>query len=239
MTPQGSFRDSVCVPGTVDVTTELLERCRHEPQAVRRIPRGMAHRRNLLFPGVRAGCHPTRGKALKDGKVEAAITGMGGSTGDAILLTVRQQVPDLLVLTLTPGTVFKSNKGTVQNMAGAAIKGEHSFGGNSYRPAAEIVLADNDKHGYIVEALLSGFSQSQPKSLGFLQHRLHGIRKRQRFFRRARRRAAPIQAIQAALRMGRGYRHRAKSKSTVPVDDGDIAVAKRLLQDARHCAKAA
>lgn len=55
-------------------------------------------------------------QAVKDGKVEAEITGMGGSTGDAILLAVRRKVSEPLILTLTAGTVFKSVSGTVQNM---------------------------------------------------------------------------------------------------------------------------
>ena len=78
-------------------------------------------------------------QAAKDGKAELTITGIGGSTGDTILVIVRRKVPEVLRLTLTPGTVFKSTTGTVQNMAGAvnqggAHRGELVPAGSKNRP---------------------------------------------------------------------------------------------------------
>jgi hypothetical protein len=58
-------------------------------------------------------------QAVRDGKVDAEVSGLGGSTGDAILIVVRRKMPEVLRLTLTPGTVFKSAAGAGQNMAGA------------------------------------------------------------------------------------------------------------------------
>jgi hypothetical protein len=100
-------------------------------------------------------------QALSSGKVEAAITGIGGSTGDTILITVGRRTPDLLRLTLTPGTVFKSVSGAVQNMAGASIKGQR-VGENSYRPETEIVLVDNYTHSYVIEAYCLDFHKGNP-----------------------------------------------------------------------------
>jgi len=100
-------------------------------------------------------------KALKDGKVEAEITGISGSTGDAILIVARRKVPEVLRVMLTPGTVFKSVSGTVQNMLGAFIKGER-VGEKSYRPATEIVLTDNERHSYVVEAYCLDFHKGNP-----------------------------------------------------------------------------
>ena len=81
---------------------------------------------------------------------------MRNSARHTILIAVQRKVPEALRLTLTPGTVFESVTGTVQNMAGASIKGER-VGERSYRPTTEIVLADNDRHSYVVEAYCLDF----------------------------------------------------------------------------------
>lgn len=60
-------------------------------------------------------------QAIKDGNVSVEITGMGGSTGDTIQITVQRKVPETLRLSLRPGTVFKSISGKVQNMLAVSI----------------------------------------------------------------------------------------------------------------------
>ena len=102
-------------------------------------------------------------QAAKEDKVTLEVTGLGGSTGDTILITVQRRVAGTLRLTLTPGTVFKSISGNVQNMAGACIKGER-VSEIAYRPSSEIVLTDNAKHSYIVEAYCLDFHKANPGS---------------------------------------------------------------------------
>ena len=102
-------------------------------------------------------------QAVKDRKVAVVITGTGGSTGDAIVIYVQRKVADILCLTLTPGIVFKSTTGRVQNMVGASIKGER-VDERSYRATSEILLKDDDKHCYVVEAYCLDFHKANPGS---------------------------------------------------------------------------
>jgi len=167
-------------------------------------------------------------QAVKDGKVDAEIKGIGGSTGDAILIIVRRKVPEVLRLSVTSGTVFKSVSGRVQNMVGASIKGE-SLGENSYRPAKDIVLTDNDKHSYVVEAYCLDFHKDNPGpsdlfSIGSPDERAKKI------LQEGKVKSVSIAAIQSALWMGREGVLPNDLKRRFPVTDKDIEVARGLLQ---------
>ncbi len=171
-------------------------------------------------------------QAIKDGKVGADITGIGGSTGDTILITVRRKVPEELRLTLTPGTVFKSVTGTVQNMAGASIKGER-VGESSYRPTTEIVLADNDKHSYVIEAYCLDFHKGNPgPSDRFSIAPPDG--QALKILQAGKAKGASIQVIQAAVWMDRDGATATQLKQRFPVGDRDIEAARGLLRDAKQ-----
>ena len=58
-------------------------------------------------------------EAVREDKVKIEISGLGGSTGDTILLNLKRKSPVKLRLSLTPGTVFQSTSGNVQNMIGS------------------------------------------------------------------------------------------------------------------------
>lgn len=166
-------------------------------------------------------------KAVKDEKVEVVVTGTGASTGDAILITVRRKVPEVLHVTLTPGTVFKNVSGAVQNMVGASIKGER-VGGNSYRPGAEIILMDNEKHEYVIEAYCLDFHKPNPRhSDSFTITSVDA--QATRILEAGQNGAASIRVIQAALWMHRGRVSPVELKRRFPVSDADIATARRLL----------
>jgi hypothetical protein len=167
-------------------------------------------------------------QAIKDDKVDAEISGIGGSTGDAILITVRRKVPDMLRLTLTPGTVFTSTSGTVQNMVAASVKGER-VGENSYRPATEIVLADNDKHSYVVEAYCLDFHKPNPGSSDSFTIASADERAR-KILQAGKAKSASIAAIQSALWMQREHLTPAEVKQRFPASDEDIAVAQAIVQ---------
>ncbi len=169
------------------------------------------------------------GQAIKEGKVEAVITGMGHSTGDAILITVRRNVSGVLRLTLRPGTVFRSVSGTVQNMAAASIKGER-VNENSYRPETDIVLADNGQHSYLIEAYCLDFDKANPgRSDTF---RLSGVDEQAaRLLGEGKGKSASISAIQAALWMVRGGLSPAQIQSRFSVTPAEIDVARSILRD--------
>ena len=167
-------------------------------------------------------------QAIKEVTVEVEITGVGGSTGDAIQLAVQRKVPETLRLTLTPGTLFKSKTGDVQNMLGTSIKGER-LGETTYRPTTQIVLTDNDNHTYIIEAYCLDFHKGNPGpsdsfTLSPPDERATSI------VEAGKKESASIQAIQAALWMDRENVSSAELKQRFPVGDGDIEVARRLVQ---------
>ena len=168
-------------------------------------------------------------QAIKHGKVEALITGLGGSTGDAILITVRRKVPDVLRLTLAPGTVFMSALGTVQNMAGASIKGER-VNENSYRPATEIMLVDNDNHSYVIEAYCLDFHKGNPGradrfSVTAVDGSVAAI------LTAGKSKSASIGAIQAALWMFREGLSPAQVQARFSASTADIAVARSIIRE--------
>lgn len=171
-------------------------------------------------------------QAIKDGKVGAHITGIGGSTGDTILITVRRKVPEVLRLRLTPGTVFRSVTGRVQNMAGASIKGER-VGERSYRPASEIVLADDDKLSYVIEAYCLDFHKGNPgPSDRFSIAPPDG--QALKILQAGKAKGASIQVIQAAVWMARDGATATQLKQRFPVGDRDIEAARGLLRDAKQ-----
>ena len=167
-------------------------------------------------------------QAVKDGKAEVEISGIGGSTGDAILIAVRRKVPEVLRLTLTPGTVFKSVSGTVQNMVGASIKGER-VGENSYRRASEIVLADNDKHSYVIEAYCLDFHKPNPGSSDSFT--IASVDERAtKILQAGKNKSASIAAIQSALWIQREGLSAAEVRQRFPATDADIGSAHAILQ---------
>ena len=171
-------------------------------------------------------------QAARDGKVEVEISGIGGSTGDTILITVRRRVPEVLRLMLTPGTVFKSVTRTVQNMAGASIKGER-LGERSYRPTTKIVLADDDKHSFVVEAYCLDFHKGNPGPSDRFSI-APPDRQTLKILQAGKAKDATIQVIQAAVWIDRDGATAAQLKQRFPVDDGDIEAARDLLQDAKQ-----
>lgn len=166
-------------------------------------------------------------QAVKDGKVEVEVKGIGGSTGDAILIIARRKVPEVLRLTLTAGTVFKSTSGTVQNMVGACIKGER-VGDNSYRPTTEIVLADNEKHSYVIEAFCLDFHKPNPGSSDAFT--IAPVNEpAAKILQAGKAKTASIAAIQSALWMDKEGVTVVELKERFPVLEADIVAARELL----------
>ncbi len=166
--------------------------------------------------------------AVERGDVEATVRGLGGSTGDAILLTIRRKVPQVLRLTLTPGIVFQSVSGDVQNMVAASIKGER-VGEQSYRPANEILLADDSRRTYVIEAYCLDFHKPDPRpsdsfTIAPVDERARSI------VQEGKNQSASIGAIQSALWLDRENVSPAQLKRRFPVTDADIAVAHAIMR---------
>ena len=169
-------------------------------------------------------------QAIKEHKVAAAITGRGGSTGDTILITVRRIVPEVLRLTVAPGTVFASVSGAVQDMAAASIRGERE-GASTFRPEAEIVLRDGDEHGYWIEAYCLNFHKNNPQPSD--QFRVSAVDPdAARLLAAAKPKSASIDAIQAALWMARERLSPEEIQRRFPLSSEDVRVAQSIVQEA-------
>lgn len=168
-------------------------------------------------------------QAVQQGKVEVEIVGLGGSTGDTIVLNVQRKVPERLRLTLTLGTVFKSVSGNVQNMIGTRIKGER-VGPTSYRPGSEIYLYNDAKRAYIVEAYCLDFHKPNPGTndsflLSQSEDRIKNI------IIAGQRKAYSTRVIQSAIWIDRAKVTSSQLQSRFPVSDNDIVAARHLLAE--------
>lgn len=166
-------------------------------------------------------------KAINDGKVKVNITGLGGSTGDTILLKVQRKVPKTLRLKLTPGTVFKSSSGAVQNMIAAGIKGER-VGPSSYRPSPEIYLNNNKEREYVVEAYCLDFHKPNPGSSDAFVISSPDERTKE-IILKGKNAGYSINVIQSAIWIFRSRVTDSQLKRRFPVNDKDLKKAHELL----------
>ena len=166
-------------------------------------------------------------EAVNQGKVTMAMKGLGGSTGDVIVITLRRTVPETLRLTLAPGTLLPSASGTVQDMVAARVKGER-MGPFTYRPSSTIELRDNREHDYLVEAYCLDFHKDNPGpadafQLGKMDERAKTI------LEAGRKQQVSINVLQSAIWIDREHLSDATLKRRFPVGDSDIARARALL----------
>lgn len=168
-------------------------------------------------------------EAVREGKVQVEIFGLGGSTGDAILIKVKRKVPETLQLSLTPGTVFKSTSEDVQNMIGSKIKGE-LIDETSYRTESEIYLNNDDELEYVIEAYCLDFYKSNPEATDSFS--LSQIDERTKNIIIAGEKAGYSQkSIQCAIWIDRDKVASSELKSRYPINDEDIESAQELLKE--------
>lgn len=168
-------------------------------------------------------------EAVREGRVQIEISGLGGSTGDTILLDLKRKVPETLRLSLTPGTVFQCTSGNVQNMIGSKIKGER-MGPTSYRPGSEIYLNNDKKRSYIVEAYCLDFHKSNPGTNdSFVLSQSNDRTKN--IIIAGQKKAYPTQIIQSAIWIDRAKITSSQLKSRFAVSDNDIVAARHLLAE--------
>jgi hypothetical protein len=103
-------------------------------------------------------------RAVQEGKVEVQVSSLGGATGNTVRVDVRRKVARDVHVEINAGSIFVSQSGTVQNMAGGVVKGEFTDA-NTYRPAETnvIVLADSNWHGYLIESFCMDFHKGPPQ----------------------------------------------------------------------------
>jgi hypothetical protein len=166
-------------------------------------------------------------QAQKEGKASVEISGMGASTGDAILIGVRRNVRETLRLHLEPGTVFQSRSGSAQNMVAVCIQGEME-GPTTYSPASEIVLSDDRRHSYVARGCCVDLEKSNPSdSDGFTISAVDGRLKA--ICEMGSRRGVSVEVLQAAIWLDREGACAESIKARFPVNDGEIESARALL----------
>ena len=191
----------------------------------------------LLVLGVVCPTAPAQepiplGQAVEEGKVEAEITGLGGSTGDAIQVCVRRKVPQILRLTLAPGTVFKSTSGNAQDMVAAGIKGER-VGEMTYRPTSQIVLSDDAEHRFVVEAFCLDFHKPNPTSKHAFALSPSDVRAAA-VLSLGKEKAASMKVIQSALWIDRERVTDTELKRRFSVNAEEIEQARQLIQETQR-----
>lgn len=173
-------------------------------------------------------------EAVRDGSVKLSVTGLGGSTGDVIQVVAQRQSKEVLRISLSPGTVFRSLSGTVQNMAGATIKGERVTD-KTYRPSAEIILADDSEHTFVVEAYCMDFHKANPGTKDRFDVTPPDDRTVQ-VLAAGRKLSASVKVIQSALWIDRDGAPPEQLKQRFSVNDQDLVAAHALLQSLKEAA---
>jgi hypothetical protein len=167
------------------------------------------------------------GEAVKEKKVKVEITGLGGSSGDTIQITVQRVVSEILHLTLDSGTVFLSKSGKVQNMVCSRIRGERT-GPTKFRPRSEIVLRDNLKHAYIVESYCLDFHKANPGQDDQFEISTPDLRAK-KILEAARNKSLNTATVQSAIWIDREGLSDKELKNRFPVSDTEIKAARDLL----------
>jgi hypothetical protein len=108
------------------------------------------------------------GTALASGKISASFRGTGGSSGDAVLLTVQKTATAgaaQVVLAIPAGTMLRSAAGGSQNMVVNSVRGI-AVGPRTYRRVSNIVLSDNNPVTVVLSAYCAEFEKDNPTEGG-------------------------------------------------------------------------
>ncbi len=167
-------------------------------------------------------------KAALDGqKVRVAVTGLGGSTGDAIQVIVQRLINEPLSIAVSPGTVLKAVDASVQDMIVAQLKGER-IDDKSYRARARIELTNGEVHRYIVESYCLDFEKANPTETSRFKFGPPNDRVA-KVVAQGKAKGLDIKAIQAALWMDRSHVDGTTLKRRFPIEDSQIAEGRGLL----------
>jgi hypothetical protein len=101
--------------------------------------------------------------AMRSGLVAATFSGLGGSTGDTIMVRVRRNATAgarRLRLTIPPGSLLRSSDASTQNMVILSVRGR-DLGGGEYAPEGEIAVGD-EAVSYLLAAACADFDKQNP-----------------------------------------------------------------------------
>lgn len=167
-------------------------------------------------------------EAVEKGLVHLSIEGQGSSSGDSIQMRIKRVQRRPMRLTLAPGTVLKSLKGSVQNMIIAAIKGVIKSS-TMYEPKSAVELADDEIQTYLVEAYCLDFEKDNPgEGDGFLfddvDNQMLAV------IRAVPKEKQNADVIQAAIWLADGVAED-KIKERFPISDPDMLIAKEAIKN--------
>jgi hypothetical protein len=175
-------------------------------------------------------------RAVQEGKVEVQVSSLGGATGNSVRVDVRRKVPHQVHVEINAGSVFVSQSGTVQNMAGGVVKGEFTDE-NTYQPAETnvIVLADDKWHGYLIESFCMDFHKGPPQR-GERFSLVIQDQRTVRIMQQAVKVKAPLWAVQFALWMDREGipENQLLGQYGNYATEVDVRVARELIQKAEQ-----
>lgn len=100
--------------------------------------------------------------AVKQGLVDVKVSSLGGATGNTVKVSVKNRTATSVKVDLSPGTVFLSREGRVQNITGGVVKGEFTQG-LRYRPGSTMVLVDTNWHHYLIEGFCLDYHKGPPR----------------------------------------------------------------------------
>ena len=109
---------------------------------------------------------PSLQDAIASDWVAAEFSGLGGSSGDAVLAELAKGPmagPELLEAILPAGSVLVSDDASVQNMMVVSVRGI-LHAGSRYRPETQIVLKDSDAVVYVLAAYCMEFEKENPSN---------------------------------------------------------------------------
>lgn len=175
--------------------------------------------------------------AVEQGLVRVEVSSLGGAVGNTLKVHVENRTQGEVRVALTPGTVFVASSGSVQNLAGATIKGEFT-GPRTYRPQSVVVLAANRSHSVLVETYCLDYHKRAPAAnqrytLGKPDPRA------MRILVASKPAEASIWAYQSALWMDRSAVSPEELRRNFRLSDADLQAAASLLEQAKQAAMAA
>lgn len=174
-------------------------------------------------------------QALQQGMVDVQVYSLGGATGSTVRVDVRRKAGQTVHVEVNPGTVFLSQTGLVQNMAGGTIMGEFIGNTNTYRPGSVIVLADNAWHSYLIESFCMDFHKGPPRSGDRFNLAIQDQRTA-RILQAPKEPGSSMWAFQFALWMDRDgvSETQLRSRYGSLVTDVDVRVARNILRHAEQ-----
>lgn len=172
--------------------------------------------------------------AVRQGKVKVEVKARGGATGATVRVEVQRQVPESISIEVSPGTVLLNSADAEQNVAVGQLKGELTTE-TRYRPSKVMVLADNRKRAFLLEAYCLDYAKDAPAKGGTLQ--LATLDKRvMRILSPPEGVEPTIAAVQIAIWMDRAGISADEAQRRFPgtTTEVDVAVARKLLAHAEQ-----